>query len=55
MRGRQEKLDVYYISQIYFGIPRQNIRNNSDRIFFFKQSLGDVESKYRDSGAYDMT
>ena len=30
-RGRHEHLDVYYISQSYFGLPRQSIRNNSDR------------------------
>ena len=29
--GRHENLDVYYISQSYFGLPRQSIRNNSDR------------------------
>ena len=29
-RGRHEKLDVYYTSQSYFGLPRQSIRNNSD-------------------------
>ena len=31
IRGRHEKLDVYYISQSYFALPRQSIRNNSDR------------------------
>ena len=30
-RGRHEDLDVYYISQSYFTLPRQSIRNNSDR------------------------
>ena len=28
--GRHEDLDVYYISQSYLALPRQNIRNNSD-------------------------
>ena len=45
-RGRHEDLDVYYISQSYFGLPRQSIRNNSDRIILFKQSLRDVQSMY---------
>ena len=31
-RGRHEDLDVYYISQSYFALPRQSIRNNSDRL-----------------------
>ena len=43
-RGRHEDLDVYYISQSYFGLPRQSIRNNSDRLILFKQTLRDVRS-----------
>ena len=35
-RGRHEDLDVYYISQSYFALPRQSIRNNSDRLILFK-------------------
>ena len=38
-RGRHEDLDIYYISQSYFGLPRQSIRNNSDRLILFKQTL----------------
>ena len=53
-RGRHEDLDVYYISQRYFALPRQSIRNNSDRLILFKQTLRDVQSMYYDIGAYDM-
>ena len=53
-RGRLEDLDVYYISQSYFALPRQSIRNNSDRLILFKQTLRDVHSMYYDIGAYDM-
>ena len=53
-RGRHEDLDVYYISQSCFGIPRQSIRNNSDRLILFKQTLRDVQSMYYDIGAFDM-
>ena len=53
-RGRHEDLDVYYISQSYFALPRQSIRNNSDRLILFKQTLRDVQSMYNDIGAYDM-
>ena len=53
-RGRHEDLDVYYISQSYFALPRQSIRNNSDRLILFKQALRDVQSMYYDIGAYDM-
>ena len=41
--GRHEDLDVYYISQSYFGLPRQSLRNNSDRLILFKQTLRDVQ------------
>ena len=53
-RGRHEDLDLYYISQSYFALPRQSIRNNSDRLILFKQTLRDVQSMYYDIGAYDM-
>ena len=43
-KGRHEDLDVYYISQSYFALPRQSIRNNSDRLILFKQTLRDVQS-----------
>ena len=53
-RGRHEDLDVYYISQNYFALPRQRIRNTSDRLLLFKQTLGDIQSMYQDIGAFDM-
>ena len=53
-RGRHEDLDVYYISQSYSALPRQSIRNNSDRLILFKQTLRDVQSMSYDIGAYDM-
>ena len=53
-RGRHEYLDVYYIKQSYFALPRQSVRNNSDRLILFKQTLRDVQSMYYDIRAYDM-
>ena len=53
-RGRHEDLDVYYISQSYFALPRQSIRNNSDRLILYKQTLRDVQSMHQDIGAFDM-
>ena len=53
-RGIHEVLDVSYISQIYFALPRQSIRKNSDRLILFKQTLRDVQSMYHDIGAFDM-
>ena len=43
-RRRHEDLDVYYIGQSYFGLPRQSIRNNSDILILFRQTLRDVQS-----------
>ena len=54
MKGRLEDLGVFYVSQSYFGLQRQSIRNNSDRIILFKQTLRDIESVYHAIGAYDM-
>ena len=53
-RGRHEGLDVYYKSQSYFGLPRQSIRNNIDRMILFKQTLRDVQSMYYDIIAYGI-
>ena len=53
-RGRHEDLDVYYISQSYFALPKQSNRNNSDRSVLFRQILGDVQSMYYDSGTDDI-
>ena len=53
-RRRHEKLDVYYISQSYFALPRQSFRNNCDRLILFKQTFRDVQSMFYDIGEYDM-
>ena len=53
-RRRHGDTEVYYISQSYFALPRQSIRNNCDRLILFKQSLRDVQSMYYDIGAFDM-
>ena len=53
-RGTHKDLGVFYISQSYLALPRQSIRNNSDRLIMFKQTLRDVQSMYHDIGAFDM-
>ena len=53
-RGRHENLAVFYISQSFFGLPRQSIRSNSDGLILFKQTLRVVQSMYYDIRAYDM-
>ena len=53
-RGRHEDLSVLCVSQSYFGLPRQSIRNNSDRIILFIETFRDFQSIYYGIGAYDM-
>ena len=53
-RGRHEGLDVYYISQSHFALPRQSITKNSDRLILFKLTLREVQSMYQDIGAFDL-
>ena len=45
-RGKHEDSEVYYISRVSFALPIQSIRNNCDRMIFFKQTLRDVQSMY---------
>ena len=54
-RGRYNDLDVYYLSQSYFDLPKRTIRNNSNIIILFQQTLKDVEHIYRDIAGFDMS
>ena len=54
-RGRHNDLDVYYLSQSYFDLPKRTIRNNSNIIILFQQTLKDVEHIYRDKAGFDMS
>ena len=54
-RGRHNDLDVYYLSQSYFDLPKRTIRNNSNIIILFQQTLKDVENIYRDIAGFDMS
>ena len=53
-RGRHNNLDIFYLSQSYFDLPKRTIRNNSNRIILFNQTLKDIEHIYRDVAGYDM-
>ena len=54
IRGRHNNLDIYYLSQSYFDLPKRTIRNNSNKIILFSQTLEDIEHVYRDVAGYDM-
>ena len=52
-RGRHNNIDIYYISQSYFHLPKNTIRNNSNKIIFFKQTLRDIILLFHDiAGLY---
>ena len=55
IRGRHNFLDIYYLSQSYFDLPKRSIRNNSNKIILFNQTLKDIENIYRDVAGYDMS
>ena len=54
IRGRHNNLVIYYLSQSYFDVPKRTIRNNSNKIILFNQTLKDIEHIYRDVAGYDM-
>ena len=54
IRGRYNNLDVYYLSQSYFDLPKRTIRNNKNKKNLFNQTLKDIEHIYRDVAGCDM-
>ena len=41
-RDRHSNIDIYYISRSYFHLPENTIRQNSNIVVLFKQTLGDI-------------
>ena len=39
MRGINNNLDIYYLSQSYFDLPKRTVRNNSNKNYLFNQTL----------------
>ena len=54
LRGRQNNLDIYYLSQASFDLPKRTIRNNGNKIILFNQTLKDIEHIYKNVAGYDM-
>ena len=52
-RGRHNSVDTVYISQSYFRLPRQTIRENANLFFFFKQDAKNLSHIYQDHCAID--
>ena len=54
IRGRHIIIDIYYISQSYFHLPKNTIRKNSNIIISFKQTLRDIILISHDIAGLDM-
>ena len=54
IRERHNFLDIYYLSQSYFDLPKRTIRSKSKKIILFNRTLKDFEHIYRDVAGYDM-
>ena len=55
VRGRHSNVDCFYLSQNYFKLPRQTIRENANLIVLFPQDLKNMNHIYYDHVSYDMT
>ena len=47
-RGRQQNLDISYISQSWFELPKNTIRNNCSGIMLFPRTLKDITVIFTD-------
>ena len=54
-RGRHKLCDVYYLRQSHFDAPKKTVRNNSNIIILFQQTLNVVEHIQRDIAELDMS
>ena len=54
-RGRHNNCDTLYISQNYFRLPRQTIRENANLIILFPQDAKNLNHIYADHCSSDMS
>ena len=54
VRGRHSNVDCFYLSQNYFKLPRQTIRENANFICLFRQDLKNMNHIYSDHASSDM-
>ena len=55
IRGRHSNVDCFYLSQNYFKLPRQTIRENANFICLFPQDLKNINHIFNDHVGDDMT
>jgi len=54
IRGRHSNVDSFYLTQNYFKLPRQTIRENANFICLFPQDLKNINHIYNDHVSIDM-
>ena len=54
IKGRENKLDIYYLSQTYFDLPKRKIRKSSNKKILLYKASKDKENIYGDVGGYNM-
>ena len=52
-RGRHNNIDVIYIAQSYFRLPRQTVRENANFFIFFRQDNKNLNHIYQDHCSVD--
>ena len=55
IRGRHSNVDCFYLTQNYFKLPRQTIRENANFICLFKQDLKNINHIYHDHVSTDLS
>ena len=55
IRGRHSNVDCFYLSQNYFKLPRQTIRENANVICLFPQNLKNINHIYNNHVGEDMS
>ena len=55
VRGRHNNIDCFYLSQNYFKIPKQTIRENTNFICLFEQDERNLTHIHRDHASKDMS
>ena len=53
-RGRHNNINVVYISQSYFHLPRKTIRNNCNLLILFELNQKDLTNIWQDVVSSDM-
>ena len=54
-RSRHNNINVFYITQSWYAIPKNTVRVKASIIYIFQQSKQDTQSLYNDIAGFDMS